>query len=103
VVLLLLAAGCSSPLATAQTQTVRGVLLDVTSTNLSQVDGFTLRADDGRELAFTVGPNFNANVSHAMTPGHMRQHMALADPVLVNYREQDGKLVALSATDASTQ
>jgi hypothetical protein len=99
----LLVVGCSSPAATAPTQTVRGVLLDVSSTNLQQVDTFTVRADDGRELSFIVAPNFNADVSHAMTPGHMRQHMALADPVLVTYREQDGKLVALSATDASAQ
>ena len=36
-----------------------------------------------------------------MTPGHMRQHMALGDPVLVTYRDDNGKLVALSATDVT--
>jgi hypothetical protein len=29
----------------------------------------------------------------------MRQHMALADPVTVTYRDEGGRLVALSATD----
>jgi hypothetical protein len=29
----------------------------------------------------------------------MRQHMALAEPVTVTYREEGGSLVALSATD----
>jgi len=86
-----------------QTQTVRGVLLDVVSPNIQQVDSFTLRADDGQELHFTTAPNFNQGASHLMTPGHMRQHMALADPVLVTYREENGKLVALSATDATAQ
>jgi hypothetical protein len=77
------------------------VLLEVKSAGIQQVDGFTLRTDDGQELSFVAAPNFNAGATHVMTPGHMRQHMALADAVEVTYREQNGKLVALSATDAS--
>ena len=83
------------------THTVRGVLLDVQSPSIQQVDSFTLRSDDGRELHFVTAPNFNQGVSHVMTPGHMRQHMALADPVEVTYREDNGKLVAVTATDVS--
>ena len=84
-----------------QTQTVRGVLLDVVSPNIQKVDSFTLRADDGQELHFTTAPNFNQGESHLMTPGHMRQHMALADPVEVTYRDDNGTLVALTAADVS--
>jgi hypothetical protein len=84
-----------------QTQTARGVLLDVVSPSIQQVDRFTLRTDDGQLLNFVAAPDFNANAQHAMTPGHMRQHMALADPVVVVYRDDNGTLVALSATDAS--
>ena len=80
---------------------MRGVLLDVVSPSIQQVDSFTLRTDDGRELSFLTAPDFNRGVAHVMTPGHMRQHMALADPVVVTYREDGGKLVALSATDAN--
>ena len=94
--------GCAVP-ATAQTRTARGVLLDVVSPSIQKVDSFTLRTDDGQELTFIAAPDFNAGVTHQMTPGHMRQHMALADPVSVTYREADGRLVALSATDATTQ
>lgn len=79
------------------------MLLEVSSSGLQKVDSFTLRADDGRELTFVPAPNFNADATHAMTPGHMRQHMALADPVLVTYREENGELVALSAVDATAQ
>jgi hypothetical protein len=82
---------------------VRGILLDVVSPNIQQVNSFTLRTEDGRELSFVTSPDFNQGVSHVMTPGHMRQHMALADPVLVTYREESGKLIALSATDATSQ
>jgi hypothetical protein len=99
VVVLALLVGCSAP----QTQSVRGVLLDVVSPSIQQVDSFSLRTDDGRELDFVTAPDFNKGVSRVMTPGHMRQHMALADPVVVTYREESGKLIALSATDATPQ
>jgi hypothetical protein len=91
---------CAAP-ASTQTQTARGVLLDVVSPSIQKVDSFTLRTDDGQELAFVTAPDFNSAVSHQMTPGHMRQHMALADPVLVTYRQENGKLVALSAIDVA--
>ncbi|HYY88062.1 MAG TPA: hypothetical protein VFA49_04645 [Chloroflexota bacterium] len=96
-VLLALLVGCAAP--APATHTVRGVLVDVQSRSLQQLDSFTVRTDDGQELTFSPAPNFNANESHAMNPGHMRQHMALADPVTVTYREEDQRLVALSATD----
>ncbi len=83
-----------------QTLTVRGVLLEVVSPSIQQVDRFTLRTDAGQLLSFVTAPDFNAGATHAMTPGHMRQHMALADPVTIIYRDDNGTLVALSATDA---
>ena len=98
---LVLLGACStpSPPAAAPTQTVRGVLVDVQSASLQQLSEFTLRTDDGQDLSFTPAPNFNQGVEHQMTPGHMRQHMALGDPVTVTYRDDNGKLIALSATD----
>ena len=86
----------------APTQTVQGVLLEVQAPSLQKVDSFTIRTDDGQELRFTAAPNFNEGVAHQMTPGHMRQHMALADPIKVTYRaESSGSLVALSVVDVS--
>jgi hypothetical protein len=96
--------GCSaSPnqAASAPSQRVRGVLLDVESPSIQQVDSFTLRTDQGDELHFVTAPNFNKGDAHLMTPGHMRQHMALADPVEVTYQDNNGTLVALDAADVS--
>jgi hypothetical protein len=92
---------CSAPTSAAPAQTVRGVLLDVEAPSIQKVDSFTLRTDDGQEMHFVTAPNFNEGVSHLMTPGHMRQHMALADPVEVTYRDDNGTLVALTAIDVS--
>jgi hypothetical protein len=99
----LVLAACSAPSASAQTHTVRGVLLDVESPGIQKVDSFTLRTDDGQELQFSTASDFNQGIAHLMTPGHMRQHMALADPVEVTYRDENGRHVALSATDVSGQ
>jgi hypothetical protein len=101
VLALSLAVGCAAPPAAPQTQTARGVLLDVVSPGIQQVVSFTLRTDAGEEMKFVAAPDFNAGAAHLMTPGHMRQHMALADPVIVTYRADSGQLVALSATDAA--
>jgi hypothetical protein len=90
-----LAVACGPP----QPQTVRGILVDVQSPSILRVESFTVRAEDGRELRFEAAPNFNQGVQHAMSPGHMREHMALADAVTVTFREEDGRLVALSAVD----
>jgi hypothetical protein len=94
-----LIAGCSTP--TAALQSIHGVLVAVDSSSIQRVNSFTLRGDDGRELTFSVAPDFNQSAASGppMTPGHMRQHMALAEPVTVSYREEGGRLVALSATD----
>jgi len=99
--LLVLVCACSAPASAAPVQTARGVLLDVEAPSIQKVDSFTLRTDDGQEMHFVTAPNFNAGISHLMTPGHMRQHMALADPVEVTYRDDSGTLVALTAIDVS--
>lgn len=79
---------------------VRGILIEVQGATLQRAEGFTLRTDDGREMVFTVATEFNAGVPHPMSPGHMRQHMALVEPIVVTYVTREGRLVALSAVDA---
>ena len=93
---LLVGIACSP--APQATRTARGVLTSVESPSLQRVERFTLRTDDGQELEFTAAPEFNQSAAH-MSPGHMRQHMALAEAMTVTYREEGGRLVALSAVD----
>ena len=100
---LFLVEACAAPPAAPQTLTASGVLLDVVSPGIQQVTSFTLRTDAGEEMKFVTAPDFNAGATHLMTPGHMRQHMALGNPVTVTYRVDNGQLVALSATDATGQ
>jgi len=71
----------------------------VAAPSLTQVDSFSVRDDAGQVWDFQAAADFNAGVTHVMTPGHMRQHMALGDPVTITYRAEGATLIALSATD----
>jgi hypothetical protein len=63
------------------------------------VDSFSVRDDAGQVWNVRAASDFNAGAAHVMTPGHMRQHMALCDPVTITYRAEGSSLIALSATD----
>jgi len=60
-----------------------------------------LRDDDRKVWDFLNArrPTLDAGATHVMTAGHMRQHMALGDPVTITYRSEGSRLIALAATD----
>ncbi len=75
-----------------------GIVIDIDQTGPATVTGFTLRADDGRVLAFEVG---ETSVGDGSFPSiHLRDHMASAQRVAVRYVETDGGLVAIRLADA---
>ena len=80
-------------------QTVAGFVVDVKSTSLTQVDSFTLRTQEGQEIAFRVGPlELDGG---AFPAGHLREHMALNQAVAVAYRMENGERVAYRLVDAT--
>ncbi len=80
-------------------QTVAGFVVDVKSTSLTEIQSFTLRTQDGRELVFRVGPlELDGG---AFPAGHLRQHMALNQAVAVAYREEGGERVVYRLVDAT--
>ena len=66
---------------------VRGVILEVQSSDLVYPDWFRLRDSTGREWRFRVDPAAVTDRVHPMNAAHLRQHLALADQVTVFYRE----------------
>jgi hypothetical protein len=73
---------------------VRGNVIAVQASSLARADAITIRTDDGRELTFRVDPGVD------MTPGHLREHMTLGEPVVVGYtRAPDGSAVAVRIED----
>lgn len=88
----LLLGGCQSG-AGAELQWVRGRVIDVQARSIAQVTSVTVRADDGRELTFRVDPSVE------VTPGHLREHMTLGEPVVVRYRVEANGLLAIAIDD----
>lgn len=81
-----------------QPQTVAGFVVDVNSTSITQIDSFTIRTPEEAEIVFRVG---QLELDGGAFPaGHLREHMALGQPVAVAYREESGEKVAFRLVDA---
>lgn len=89
---MLLAVACATS-QSGGTGTVRGVLLQVQASSISQADEIEVRAEDGRVLRFAVSEEVS------MTPGHLREHMMFGQPVTVTYRVAPSGLVAIDIQD----
>lgn len=121
VLLALLVAGCSSPVATPPDVTeapsagasadpssgatraivpdspVAGVVIAVDARGLNDVRGFTLRTNTGEIVEFELGELENGD---EFPPGHLTEHQAAAAPVLVFFREEGSRLVVHRIEDA---
>lgn len=89
-----LLAACSGP----SDQVVTGVVLTVDQPSAGQVDGFTLRTNDGNVLTFTVG--VVDQDQDAFPPEHLTEHQRTAEPVKVTYHVDNGKNVVTKLQDA---
>jgi hypothetical protein len=76
---------------------VSGVVIDIEQSNPVTVTRFTIRTIDDEELTFTVG---ELDLSDGgFRAGHLREHQATTQPVLVDYRREGGELVAVRLED----
>ena len=90
---LVVAVGCGPAPATAA-----GFVTDVKSTSITQVDAFTIRTADGESLTFRVG--VVELDGGAFPAGHLREHMATAQPVAIAFTVVAGERVATRLVDA---
>jgi len=75
-----------------------GLVATIEDRSLTEVDGFTLRTADGRQVAFRIGRlELDAG---AFPAGHLREHLALSQPVVVRFREENGERIAFRLEDA---
>jgi hypothetical protein len=75
-----------------------GIVIAVDQASVTTVRSFILRTKDGQELVFSVG---KIDLSgDAFPANHLREHMALAEPVNVEYRTEGTDRVAFRLTDA---
>jgi hypothetical protein len=79
--------------ARSDSERARGLIIAVESASVARADAVTLRTDDGRVLELRVDP------AVAVSPGHLREHMALGEPVVVEYARRGDALVATRIDD----
>jgi hypothetical protein len=76
---------------------VAGVVVAIDSQGLAKVRGFTLRTSSGVDLAFVIGLLDNGA---DFPPGHLAEHQATLQPILVWFKVEGGKLVVYHLEDA---
>jgi hypothetical protein len=79
------------------TTSVAGVIVAIDGSGLSDVRGFTLRRPGGETLEFRIGELENGN---EFPPGHLAEHQATAEPVVVYYRVEGNERFAIRLEDA---
>jgi hypothetical protein len=84
----------------SQIYEIKGVLLEVQAKNLVYADTITMRDEHNHLMTFNVDPEAVTNTESPQTASHLRQHMSLAEPVIVRYRETPKGLVAIRIIDA---
>lgn len=76
-------------------RTITGVLIDIDSTTIDQINGFTLKSGDER---FEV--LIDEEITYGFPLGHLQEHLQDALPVRVEMESRNGELYALSIEDA---
>jgi hypothetical protein len=79
------------------TTSVEGVIVAVDGSGLDDVRGFTLRRPGGEMLEFRLGELENGD---EFPPGHLAEHQATAEPVVVYYRLEGDERFAVRLEDA---
>ena len=86
-------AGCAPASATAV-----GIVTEVDARSLTEIDRFTLRTEEGTTMTFLLG-RLELD-SGAFPATHLQEHLALARPIAVAYRDEPGGHVAYRLVDA---
>jgi hypothetical protein len=80
--------------ADARPTTLRGLVVNVQAASFVQVGSFTLRTDAGDLIDMTAEGDIG------ITASHLREHMVLADPVVVTVRYDGDRVIATRIDDA---
>lgn len=73
---------------------LRGVVIDIDSRGLGDVQSFTLK-----DLDKTYEIYIDPNISYEFPVSHLAAHRAAAEPLLVGTEKRDDRIYALSITD----
>lgn len=86
----------------AEVREARGILLDVQSRDLTQAETVTLRSDAGSVQVFRVSGEVARDPQHPNPASHLRQHMTVADPLVIRYLSEPEGPLAIQIIDAGS-
>ena len=89
--------GSGSDVACGDRGTLTGVILDVESRSLTDVQAFTIRSQD-EECEVFIDPD----IDYGFPLPHLNDHKVAADPVIVDVEVRDDKLTALTIRDTQS-
>ena len=87
------AAGCQRD---TRPTVLQGLVINVQAASFVQIGSFTLRTNDGQVIELAVEGDVG------ITASHLREHMTLADPVIVTVRYDGDRTIATRVDDAAT-
>jgi hypothetical protein len=91
----LLLGACAGDAGCAETGRCTGVVTDITSAGIGQVESFELKSGD-ETLEILIDPD----LEYGFDLGHLHEHLASSDPVIVDLEERDDGVYALTIEDA---
>lgn len=88
--------GCGDAEPIRQSQEIEGLVVEIsTGDGFGEVESFTIK-DGAKQFVIHVDPQ----ATYDFPLGHLNSHRAGAEPVRVEAESRDGKLVAVSISDA---
>ena len=94
VLVLVLACGRDPTAAVATNDEVRGLILEVVSRSITEVETLRIRDEAGTVWTFSAEKGYAG-----FTPSHLREHQLLGGTVLITYTNRDGVLIAEHIAD----
>lgn len=76
-------------------RSVEGIITNVESASLPQVETFTVRDNDNSIIVFRIAPDATQDIEDGFLPSHLREHALAVEQVKVFYRLEDGEYFAL--------
>ena len=80
---------------TKATETVRGLVQEMKTRSLLELESLTLIDENGARLTFEA----RSGQVEGFTPSHIRDHMVQGQPVTVTFHRENGVLVINDITD----
>ena len=95
-VILLSAVGALAAACGDSDLSISGVIINVETLSLTEVDSFTVRGNNGQTIVFEVNAKAALDAEQGLAPSHLREHALAVEEVTVSYYvTNDDRFIAI--------